>query len=323
MKGSAILATAALGCIFAAAPARAITYELVTVGDPGNASDDTSFGAVDYVYRIGKYEVSIGQYTAFLNAVAASDTYGLYNGNMGGIPNVAGISRTGSDGSYTYAVVENDGSSANRPVTSTSWFSAARFANWMSNGQPTGAQDGSTTEDGAYPLNGATSGNAVVRNGINPNTGAPPTFRIPLETEWYKAAYYDPSSNDGAGGYFSFATRSDTLPENLVGDSPNQANYLSEVTGYSVNQSPVFSTTQNYLTDGGAYSASASAYGTFDQTGNVWEWNDFDGTPGYSRGLRGGAYTSTPPYLQSSYRMGYGADRFNPNGGFRLASPAE
>ena len=37
---------------------------------------------MDYAYNIGTYEVTTGQYVAFLNAVAATDTYGLYNINM-------------------------------------------------------------------------------------------------------------------------------------------------------------------------------------------------------------------------------------------------
>ncbi len=47
-----------------------IGYELVTVGNPTNAADSISYGRVDYYYRFGKYEVTIAQYTAFLNAVA-------------------------------------------------------------------------------------------------------------------------------------------------------------------------------------------------------------------------------------------------------------
>jgi len=312
----------ALGtCLLDATPGHAVDYELVTVGNPGNANDATGFGGVAYVYRIGRYEVSIEQYAAFLNAIAATDTHAAYSSAMGGVPNVAGISRAGSDGSYTYSVMDNGGSSARRPVTSVSWFNAARFANWMANGQPTGVQDATTTEDGAYPLHGAVSGLAVARNAVNPNTGERPAFTIPLENEWYKAAFHAPSLGGGAGGYFAYATQSDATPGNAIGGEPNQANYISDATGYSVTQSAGFSTTQNYLTDAGAFSGSASAYGTFDQTGNVWEWNDLDGAPGPSRGLRGGAYTSTPPYLRSSYRMGYAADRSNPNGGFRLAAP--
>lgn len=314
-------ALAFASCLLLALPSLAVDYELVTVGNPGNANDATGFGGVAYAYRIGRYEVSIEQYAEFLNAIAATDPYGAYSSGMSGVPNVAGISRAGSDGSYTYAVMDNGGSSARRPVTSVSWFNAARFANWMSNGQPSGSQDGSTTEDGAYPLHGAVGGPAVARNGINPNTGERPAFTIPLENEWYKAAYHAPSLAGGAGGYFAHATQSDATPGNAIGGEPNQANYISDATGYSVTQSPSFSTSQNYLTDRGAFSGSASAYGTFDQTGNVWEWNDLDGAPNPARGLRGGAYTSTPPYLRSSYRMGYAADRSNANGGFRLAAP--
>ena len=40
------------------------------------------FGAVGYMYNIGKYEVTAGQYCEFLNKVAATDTYGLYNDSM-------------------------------------------------------------------------------------------------------------------------------------------------------------------------------------------------------------------------------------------------
>ena len=52
-----------------------------------------NFGAVGYAYSIGKYEVTVGQYTAFLNAVAATDTYGLYDSQMATDLNIAGIAR--------------------------------------------------------------------------------------------------------------------------------------------------------------------------------------------------------------------------------------
>ncbi len=118
-----------------------ITIDTVTVGNPGNVVDTTGYGAVSYTYDIGTYEVSLLQYTAFLNAVAATDTYSLWNANMGsdngvgtGNLNIAGISRANSSGSYTYSVI-GDG---NRPVTYVSWFDAARFTNWLDNGQPSG-----------------------------------------------------------------------------------------------------------------------------------------------------------------------------------------
>ncbi len=68
---------------------------LVSVGDAGNASDAvTGFGKVNYAYRIGINEVTRAEYAAFLNAVAATDTHGLYNPNMG-------ITRSGSPGGWT------------------------------------------------------------------------------------------------------------------------------------------------------------------------------------------------------------------------------
>ena len=47
---------------------RAITIDIVTVGNPGNAPDTeimddgtTGYGSVVYNYQIGKYEVTVGQ----------------------------------------------------------------------------------------------------------------------------------------------------------------------------------------------------------------------------------------------------------------------
>ncbi len=132
-------------------PASAITISTVPVGNPGNANDSTGFGGVSYNYSIGTYDVTVGQYTAFLNAVAATDTYDLYNSSMATDQNVAGISQNGSSGNYTYSVI----GSANHPITYVNWFDAARFSNWLSNGQPTGPEGTGTTETGSYTLNGS------------------------------------------------------------------------------------------------------------------------------------------------------------------------
>ena len=87
--------------------APSVQYSLVTVGNPGNSADITGFGAVNYAYQIGKYDVTIAQYTAFLNAVAKTDTNGLYDSNMTTDLNIAGISRSGTSGSYIYSVMNN------------------------------------------------------------------------------------------------------------------------------------------------------------------------------------------------------------------------
>ena len=163
------LVLAALICLVSPLAASAITVDTVPVGNPGNANDPATgslYGGVAYNYSIGKYDVTVGQYTAFLNAVAATDTYALYNPAMATDLNIAGIARSGSSGSYTYSVI----GSANHPITYVSWGDAARFSNWLNNGQPTGLENASTTEAGAYTLNGAIKNAAL--NAVTRNAGA-------------------------------------------------------------------------------------------------------------------------------------------------------
>jgi formylglycine-generating enzyme required for sulfatase activity len=99
----------------------------------------------------------------------------------------------------------------------------------------------------------------------------------------------------------------------------NQANYNNGV--YSVTQSGSYSGSQNYLTDVGAFSGSGSFYGTFDQSGNVYRWNDLDGAPGSSRGLRGGYWSGSAFDLSSSTGLSIAPSGENYDVGFRLASP--
>ena len=315
-----------------AVPSHAVTIDLVPVGNAGNANDPATgnlYGGVAYDYQIGTYDVTIGQYTDFLNAVAATDTHSLYNADMGTSENISGISRSGSSGSYTYSVIAASGSApnggvsaGNRPITYVSWWDSARFANWMANGQPTGAQNSTTTENGAYNVNGATSGTAPAKNVTNPNTSAAPTFYIPTESEWYKAAYYSPVLNSGSGGYYAYATQSNTAPGNQLGSAANQANYAASFV-YSVTQSSTYVTSQNYLTDVGAFSGSGSFYGTFDQSGNVYQWNDLTGAAGSSRAARGGSWDNgNASFLRSTSRLTLDpATREIVSDGFRLASP--
>ena len=290
-----------------------VTYEIVPVGNAGNANDTTGFGAVAYEYGIGKYDVTIGQYTAFLNAVDPGGTnpYSVYSTSMASNANSAGISFTsGAPTGSKYAAMSG---STNRPITYVSWFDAARFANWMQNGQGSGS-----TETGAYTLvGGQTSGTAPAKN-----AGA--SFYIPTENEWYKAAYYDPTKS-GSGGYWTYATLSDTAPGNTIGNSVNQANYRTGA-GYSVTQSSSYSSSQNYLTDVGAFAGSVSFYGTFDQSGNVFQWNDLSGASASFRGARGGSWDygdSHVAFLSSSGRhFEMQLDAENSNVGFRLAVSA-
>ncbi len=255
---------------------------LAPVGDEGNASDVTGFGAVSYAYRIGVNEVTRAEYAAFLNAVAATDTHGLYNPNMG-------ITRSGNPGSHMYAAT--DGS---LPVAWVSWYDALRFANWLNNGQPVGAPGAASTETGAYTFSGETSVSAR-------NPGA--KVFLPSEDEWYKAAYYQGGNN---AWYWTYPTRSDGAPlASLPASSDNAGNFDRAV---------------NAVTPAGAYPASQGYYGTRDQAGNVAEWNEalVDG----DRGVRGGSYDDYPLLLQAFYRDSQSPSQENEFVGFRIAATA-
>lgn len=265
------------GLVLGAEPA------LVPVGDSGNIADANGFGSVGYTYRIGVTEVTRGEYAAFLNAVAATDSRGLYNPSMG-------ITQSGSPGSYTYAAV--DGA---KSVSFVSWYDALRYANWLHNGQPTGAQGAAGAENGAYAFSGT-----VTVGPRNPDA----RFFLPNEDEWYKAAYFQ-------GGvdafYWLYPTRSDAPPQ--AGTAPgndNSANY-DRVVGAA--------------TAAGAYVQAQGFYGTRDQAGNLWEWNEttIDG----DRGLRGGSYDDYQLLLNAWYRDSQDPALDSAFVGFRIAAATD
>jgi len=265
---------------------QAVTIDMVTVGNPGNAPDTryngVSVGSVDHVYQIGKYEVTAGQYTEFLNAVAKDDPNGLYNTFMVSSYG-ANIQRTGSSPNYSYSVAPDW---ADRPVNYVSLWDAARFANWLDNGQPTGPQGPGTTEDGAY-LNIGNHATFARQPGAR--------FFIPTENEWYKAAYH---KNDGVtGNYWDYPTASDTAPINTLPDPGNHANFY-DVFGTGSNNYTIGS--PYYRTEVGEFENSTSPYGTFDQGGNAWEWNETV-VSSSSRGLRGGSFATSSVILLASY----------------------
>jgi formylglycine-generating enzyme len=314
---ASLLLFCALDVFFALAAASAVTIDTAPIGNPGNANDPATgsvFGGVAYNYSIDKYDVTVGQYTSFLDAVAATDTYSLYNTAMATNINIAGISRSGVSGSYSYSVI----GSPNHPITYVSWGDAARFSNWLQNGQPAGAEGPGTTETGAYTLNGAITSAAL--NAVTRNAGA--TWFIPSDSEWYKAAYYDPRTTSQGGPpsdshYWNYATGTNTTPTSAPPDStPNRANFYG-ASGYAVTGSTHYSS-KNYLTDVGAYTASASPYGTFDQTGNVFQWNE--ALIGSIRGIQGGAWSYSAGGLLSSYREVTNTTDEKDVLGFRVAS---
>jgi sulfatase modifying factor 1 len=143
---------------------------------------------------------------------------------------------------------------------------------------------------------------------------------IPSDSEWYNAAYFDPTKNAGAGGYWQHANQSDSMTTNDIGVA-GAANYY-DGNGYAT----YVGGSSWGITDGGAYGANSdSYYGTNDQAGNVWEWNDavISGISGPSRLLRGGAWTGNAAGLHASTRNTNDPTNEDAVVGFRVASVPE
>ena len=312
----------ALACL-SVGTSQAGPIQWVTVGDPGNAADTNGRGAVADPFQIMKYEYTNEQYAVFLNAVAATDTYSLYNPLMG-TNTRGGITQSGVSGSFSYTVRSNMG---DKPVNYMTWFNAARVANWMVNGQPTtGLQNTGTTEDGAYTLlTTGTSGQPISSTKAVPvNPGA--AYFIPTQDQWYKAAFYDPTLNGGSGDYYSYATMSNTAPTPVTASTTGNGSARDTGNFANFNNAASWNGATGNVTTVGTNGGS-SYYGAFDMSGNVTEWNDLNGNGAVNNLLnaRGGSWsTSDSTRLSSAYSYDIAPNVANDvTLGFRIAAVPE
>ena len=110
------------------------------------------------------------------------------------------------------------------------------------------------------------------------------------------------------------------MPSNDLIDPDPGNNATFDDSGYTIG-SPY------YRTEVGAHENSDSPYHTFDQGGNVMEWNEsvvYQGNDGSKRGLRGGYFLNTEKVLHASTRSYNFYPNFENSGiGFRVSELPE
>lgn len=261
--------------------ANSFEIEFVTIGSPGNPPDGSIPGksqidsllpgSVPYAYRIGKFEIS-EQMIEKANSL----------GGLGITKDVRG---------------------PDKPATNVSWFEAAKFVNWLNT---------STGNAPAYKFDA--DGDFQLWQPIDPGYDPSNLFRnqramyfLPSADEWYKAAYYDPST----GVYWDYPTGSNAPPIAVgSGTAPGTAMYH-----------------QGFF-DGPADATQAgglSPFGTMAQGGNVEEWeeSELDGRNDELsdyRIRRGGNWDSSAFGLSVSFAAGGFPTQSYDGVGFRVAS---
>ncbi len=166
---------------------------------------------------------------------------------------------------HEYSSMSGLGNEEGKPKAWVTWYDAARFCNWLTTGD---------TETGLYVfVEGSLDSirdrvEAVEEYGI--------VYCLPTEDEWYKAAYYDPDKPGGAG-YWDYPDGTNVMYARIPAADDGIAGNAEGVAGGTT-------------VDTDEYPLSASPYGTQQQGGNVFEWNEE--LIGAARGCRGGSYYS-------------------------------
>jgi len=248
--------------------ANTFNIDFVPIGNPGNPADTTGnpnpAGSVAKAFLMGRNEIS-------------EDMINKAN-TLGGL------------------FLTKDSRGANKPASNITWNEAARFVNFLntSSGFPKAYKFALNPGDAGYTANAQANQNivewAVSDPGFDANNhyrNSLAAFWLPSADEWYKAAYYDPTT----GTYFDYATGSNTAPANV--DNGTAA-------GTAVYERPSQQGPAD-ITDAGGL----SPYGTMAQDGNVFEWNESDlnqpnGPVTDNRILRGGYWGSIAGHLTSS-----------------------
>jgi formylglycine-generating enzyme required for sulfatase activity len=164
---------------------------------------------------------------------------------------------------HQFSCTSGPGNENHKPKAWITWYEAVRFCNWLTTG---------SEETGLYVF--VEGEFESIRNRQDAAEEYGVVYCLPTEDEWYKAAYYDPDKPGGAGYWDSPA-----------GTNTMYARPPAEDDGAAANAEHVASGTTVEID---AYPLSASPYGTQQQAGNVYEWNET--SIDTNRGCRGGSY---------------------------------
>jgi Sulfatase-modifying factor enzyme 1 len=262
----------------------AFDIALVTIGNPGSTADISGnpnpAGSVANTYRIAKFETS-EQMIDKANVLGGLD-------------------------------ITKNTRGPDKPATQVSWNEAARFVNWLN----TSTGSAPAYKFAVQPGESGYYSNADIQvwtpgdKGYNPNNlyrNSRARYFLPSIDEWYKAAYYDPTS----GSYYDYPTASDNAPTAVAsGTAPGTAVYEGQSGPADI-----------------TFAGGLSPYGTMAQAGNIYEWGetDFDlanGTGSSAREVRGGSWKNVSNNLLSSKSFNVSPTAENNLLGFRVAGIA-
>jgi formylglycine-generating enzyme required for sulfatase activity len=156
--------------------ANTFNIDFLNIGNAGNAADTTTYGAVPYEYRMGKYEISQDAITKATASGMANVTAGAWTGNQ--------------------------------PAANIDWYEAAAFVNWLNTSTGKTAAYDLAWNGFLWSMNLWSSEQAWTAGGTNLYRNKDAFYFLPSDNEWYKAAYYNPAGSD----YFLYPTASSSVP---------------------------------------------------------------------------------------------------------------
>jgi formylglycine-generating enzyme required for sulfatase activity len=235
--------------------------DFVTIGAIGNRGYDgpdpnglaTGRGRVDYEYRIGRFEVTAGQWVEFMNAALSRPDP------------IPWVEIPGEWPGGQTAPFSVHPSRAMQPVGGVTWRTSAIFTNWLHNNK---GFDRSAFMSGAYDV--STFGyddNGVFTDQHTRSPGA--RYWIPSLDEWMKAAYYDPDRphpTGGVGAWWLYANGRDTRP--VYGMPPSMGGTGEANAGFIAPGEAQFDVPL------GAYTGITSPWGLFDTAGATAEYTE-------------------------------------------------